>query len=223
MTRPALAALLGGFLLAGCAVRPPTGPTVLAIPPEGKNLAQFQQEEAGCRNYAFNQIGISPAQGANQSAAGSAVAGTALGAAAGALLGAAGGSPGTGAAIGAGTGLLAGSAVGANNAQVSGYSLQARYDQAYTQCLASTGNQVQTAAAYGTPYGAPYPYYPAYPYYGPYYSPYVGGFYGPGFYRPGVSLGFGFGINHWRPFYGRGFHGGGFRGGGARGFGIRGR
>ncbi|CAA9274506.1 MAG: hypothetical protein AVDCRST_MAG08-3311, partial [uncultured Acetobacteraceae bacterium] len=25
MTRPALAALLGGFLLAGCAVRPPTG------------------------------------------------------------------------------------------------------------------------------------------------------------------------------------------------------
>ena len=124
MKTPALAALLGGFLLAGCAVRPPTGPTILAIPPEGKNLAQFQQEEAGCRNYAFNQIGITPAQGANQAAVGSAVAGTAIGAAAGALLGAAGGAAGAGAAIGAGTGLLAGSAIGANNAQASGYALQ---------------------------------------------------------------------------------------------------
>ena len=80
MNRPALAALLGGFLLAGCAVRPPTGPTILAVPPEGKDLARFQQEEANCRNYAFDQIGITPAQGANQSAAGSAVLGTALGA-----------------------------------------------------------------------------------------------------------------------------------------------
>jgi len=219
MNRPALAALLGGFLLAGCAVRPPTGPTVLAVPPEGKNLAQFQQEEANCRNYAFNQIGISPAQGANQSAAGSAVVGTALGAAAGALLGAAGGSAGTGAATGAGTGLLAGSAVGANNAQTSGYSLQARYDQAYTQCLASTGNQVQTAAVYGSPYAAPYGYggyYPASPYYGPYY----GGYYGPGFFGPSIGLGLGFGIGHYRrPFYGHRFHGGfgGFRGPGIRG------
>ena len=80
MTRSALAALLGGCFLAGCAVRPPTGPTILAIPPEGKNLAQFQQEEANCRNYAFNQIGISPAEGADRSQVGSAVAGTALGA-----------------------------------------------------------------------------------------------------------------------------------------------
>jgi outer membrane lipoprotein SlyB len=202
MTRPALAALLGGLLLAGCAVRPPTGPTVLAVPPEGKNLTQFQQEEANCRNYAFNQIGISPAEGANKSAVGSAVAGTALGTVAGALLGAAGGSAGAGAAIGAGTGLLAGSAIGANNAQVSSYSLQGRYDQAYAQCLASTGNQVQTATAYAAPYAAPYSYYPAYPYYGygPYYGPYVGGFYGPGFWRPGVSLGFGFGISHGRHF-----------------------
>jgi outer membrane lipoprotein SlyB len=204
MNRPALAALLGGFLLVGCAVRPPTGPTILAVPPEGKNLAQFQQEEANCRNYAFNQIGITPAQGANQSAVGSAVAGTALGTAAGALLGAATGSPGAGAAIGAGTGLLAGSAVGANNAQTSGYSLQARYDQSYAQCLASTGNQVQTATTYAAPYAAPYGYYPAYPYPYPYYGSY-GGFYGPGYWRPGIGLGFG--ISH-RPYYHRHhFHG----------------
>ncbi len=220
MNRPVLATVLGGILLAGCAVRPPTGPTVLAVPPEGKNLGQFQQEEANCRNYAFNQIGITPAQGANQAAAGSAVAGTALGAAAGALLGAAGGSPGTGAALGAGTGLLAGSAVGANNAQVSSYSLQARYDQAYTQCLASTGNQVQTAAVYASPYAAPYGYgyYPGYSYY----SPYYGGFYGPGFFGPRVGLGLGFGIGSYRSFGGPRFHGGGF-GGGLRGPGIRGR
>lgn len=194
MIRPALAVLLGGTLLAGCAVRPPTGPTILAVPPEGKSLAQFQQEEANCRNYAFNQIGISPAQGANQSVAGSAVAGTALGVAAGALLGAATGSPGAGAAFGGGTGLLAGSAIGANNAEVSGYALQGRYDQAYAQCLASTGNQVQTATAYAQPYPA---YYPA-PYYGPYHSPYYGGYYGgPGYFRPGLSLGFGFGRGYW--------------------------
>jgi hypothetical protein len=196
MKRPALAVLLGGFLLAGCAVRPPTGPTVLAVPPEGKNLAQFQREEASCRDYAFNQIGITPAQGANQAAVGSAVVGTALGAAAGALLGAPTGSAGAGAAIGAGTGLLGGSAIGAGTAQSSSYSLQARYDQAYAQCLASTGNQVQTAMAYAAPYLS---YYPSYPYYGSYYgSPYVGGFYGPGWYRrPGVSLGFGFGSGWW--------------------------
>lgn len=196
MNRSALA-LLGGLLLtAGCAVRPPTGPTVLAVPPEGKDLAQFQKEEVGCRNYAADQIGVTPAQGANQSAVGSAAIGTLLGAAAGALLGAAGGSPGTGAAIGAGTGLLGGSAVGAGTAQTSAYSLQSRYDMAYTQCLASTGNNVQTAGGGFAPPPPAAPYasaYPPAPYYGPGVSPYYGGLYGPGFYRPGLSLGFGVG------------------------------
>ena len=216
MTRSTLATVVGGLLVAGCAVRPPTGPTVLAVPPEGKALSQFQQEEANCRNYASNQIGISPAEGANRSAAGSAVAGTGLGAAAGALLGAAGGSAGTGAAIGAGTGLLAGSAIGANNAQTSSHGLQARYDMAYTQCLASTGNKVQTAAAYASPYG----HYGGYPYY----SPYYGGYYGPGFYGPGLSMGLGFGLGHRHHFHGGGFRGHGFHGGGGlRGYGIRGR
>jgi hypothetical protein len=214
MTRSTLATAMGAFLVAGCAVRPPTGPTVLAVPPEGKALSQFQQEEANCRNYAFNQIGITPAQAGNRSVAGSAVVGTALGTAAGALLGAAGGSAGTGAAVGAGTGLLAGSAVGASNAQTSSFGLQARYDMAYTQCLASTGNTVQTAAAYASPYG----YYGGYPYH----SPYYGGYYGPGFYRPGLSLGLGFGFGHRHHFRGGGFRGHGFHGGGLRGHGIRG-
>jgi uncharacterized protein YcfJ len=215
MTRSILATVMGGFLLAGCAVRPPTGPTVLAVPPEGKALSQFQQEEASCRNYAFNQIGVTPTQAGNRSLAGSAVTGTALGTAAGALLGAAGGSAGTGAALGAGTGLLAGSAVGASNAQTSSHGLQARYDMAYTQCLASTGNKVQTAAAYASPYGY---YYGGYPYH----SPYYGGYYGPGFYGPGLSLGLGFGFGHRHHFRGGGFRGHGFHGGGLRGHGIRG-
>lgn len=186
MNRSSLAALLGGVLLAGCAVIPPTGPTALSLPPAGKPLAQFQQEDAGCRNYAFNQIGVAPAQAANQSVAGGAVAGTAIGAATGALLGAAGGSAGAGAAVGAGAGLLAGSAIGAGQARTSSYALQARYDQAYVQCMASAGNGVQLATV------APYaPYHRGYPYYG----------YGPGFFGPSVSLGFGFGgFGHRRHF-----------------------
>jgi len=172
MNRSTLAAMMGGFLAAGCAARPPTGPTVLAVPPEGKALSQFQQEEANCRNHAFNQIGISPAEGANRSA------------------------------------------VGANNAQTSSRGLQARYDMAYTQCLASTGNKVQTAAAYASPYG----YYGGYPYH----SPYYGGYYGPGFYGPGLSLGLGLGFGHRHHFRGGGFRGHGFHGGGLRGHGIRG-
>ena len=52
----------------------------------------------------------------------------------------------------------------------------------------------------------------AYPYYGGF-GPSFGGFYGPGFYRPGVSLGFGFGIGHRYGFGGpRHFGGGGFGG-----------
>jgi hypothetical protein len=45
------------LVLAACAVEPPVGPQVLALPPSGKNLSQFQQEDASCRNYAAAQIG----------------------------------------------------------------------------------------------------------------------------------------------------------------------
>jgi hypothetical protein len=183
--RTTLSAALALLGLGACAVAPPTGPTLVATPPQGKDLARFQQEDFGCRSYASAQIGGgSPAQAANQSAVGSAAIGTALGAAAGALLGAAGGSAGTGAAIGAGSGLLLGSAVGANNAQASAGGLQGAYDTAYAQCMASNGNTVQApppavvAAA------------PAYP--GPYTAwPY--GYYAPAYPAPSVSLGFGFG------------------------------
>ncbi len=188
-------ALILPLSLAACAVAPPSGPSLYAMPAKGKDLAQFQNEDVGCRNYAQSSIGITPGQAANQSAVGSAAVGTALGAAAGALLGSAGGAAGAGAAIGAGAGLLTGSAVGANNAQASSGSLQGRYDVAYAQCMTSAGNTVQAPqpaiTAYSVPaygysapaYGYAVPYaYPAYPYH----------------WGPSVSLGF---------YGGRGYYG----------------
>ncbi|WP_322014335.1 glycine zipper family protein [Paraburkholderia sp. J12] len=158
-TRIAVPLALIAVALTGCAVVPPTGPSVVALPPNGKPLAQFQQEDYACRDYAFRSDGAAQAssQGGMQSGVGSSAIGTLGGAAAGALLGAAAGNAGVGAAIGAGTGLLLGSAVGANNASVSSASLQASYDAAYAQCMASKGNRISQPAVYSTvpAYAAP--------------------------------------------------------------------
>lgn len=171
------------IVLAACTVAPPTGPSVLALPPEGKDLARFQAEDAYCRSYASAQIGYgSPAQAGTQSAVGSAAVGTALGAAAGALIGSASGSMGSGAAIGAGSGLLAGSALGLGTSQSSTLGLQERYDMAYAQCMASSGNTFAERRQ-------------AVPYYDYGYPQYA---------RPSVSLGV-FGG------YGRGYYGHGWR------------
>ncbi len=162
-----LLALGGALALAACAAPPPTTPTVLSTPPEGKELAKFQNEDMNCRQYAMNQGAGTAQQGTNASV-GSAAVGTVVGAAAGALLGAAGGNAGGGAAVGAGLGLLTGSAVGANQARDAGYSAQQIFDMAYSQCMTASGNQIQgpVAPAYGRAaypyYGAPYPYYPGY-------------------------------------------------------------
>ena len=163
--------LAGALVLVGCVVAPPSGPSVMALPGNGKSFAQFQQEDGTCRQYASQQIGNqSPAQAANNSAVGSAAVGTILGAAAGALLGASGGDAAEGAAIGAGGGLLVGSAWGANAAYASGAALQQRYDMAYVQCMYANGNKLPAAPR---PYGGypyrPYgydPYRPMYPGYG---------------------------------------------------------
>lgn len=193
-------ALIVPLSLGACTVAPPTGPSVLALPPKGKDMQTFQAEDYNCRNYAQAQLGgNTPANAATQSAVGSAAVGTALGAGAGALLGSAGGAMGAGAAIGAGVGLLAGSAVGASNAQASSGNLQQRYDMAYTQCIASTGNSVQAAPApppavvgYAAPaYAYPAPVY-AYPPPPVYAYPYP-------YYAPGVSFGYyrGWGGRRW--------------------------
>jgi hypothetical protein len=117
--------LLWALAIGACAVTPPQGPTVVALPPEGKNLAQFQQEDTTCRDYTQQQL-------ANESVTGTASASAA--------------------------------------------ELQQRYDIAYAQCMAASGNRLQqfsVAWPYG-PYGYPY-FYP--------------GFYSPWF-VPSVSLGF---------------------------------
>ena len=178
--------------LSACAVAPPQGPSVMALPQQGKSFEAFQQDDGMCRGYASQQTGgASAAQAANNSAVGSAVIGTALGAGVGAALGSVGGAMGAGAAIGGATGLLAGSAIGAGNAQAAGGNVQARYDTAYTQCMYSRGDTVQSAPggyAGGGYAGGGYPpgYYPA-PYYGP------------GYYGPAVIVGGGWG-------YGGGWH-----------------
>ena len=106
--------------LSACAVAPPPGPSVMAVPGQGKSFEAFQQDDYGCRQFAAAQTGgVPPGVAASNSAVGSAVAGTALGAAAGAAIGAAAGAAGPGAAIGAATGLIAGSAIGSNAAAAS--------------------------------------------------------------------------------------------------------
>src|SRR6201996_4646128 len=194
MTRamPALG-VVSVLALSACAVAPPQGPSVMALPAQGKSFEAFQQDDGQCRGYASQQTGgASSAQAATNSAVGSAVLGTALGAGVGAALGSVGGAVGAGAAIGGATGLLAGSAIGAGNAQVAGGNVQARYDTAYTQCMYSRGNSVQGAPsgyASGGYYGGyPVGYYPA---------PYYGYGYGPGFYGPSVVIGGGWGYGGW--------------------------
>jgi hypothetical protein len=187
-------AMVAALALGACTVTPPAGPTVMAMPAQGKGLPQFQNDDATCRQYASAQIGnLSPQEAANQSLVNSTVLGTVLGAAAGAAIGAAVGNPAAGAAIGAGSGFVGGAVGGASAADISGTSMQQRYNIGYTQCMASRGDSVAQATpgpyAYGGypyPYASPYPY--AYPYY-PYPYPFVA---------------YGFGV-------GWGWHGGGHR------------
>jgi len=178
---------LSVLALGGCVVAPPTGPSVMVMPGKDKSFEAFQADDAVCRQFAAQQIGISPAEGANRSLVGSAVVGTVVGAAAGAAIGAAAGNPGAGAAIGAGSGAVLGTASGMGAAQASGGSLQRRYDIGYVQCMSAKGENVPQNFPYAGPsYG-----YPAYGYSYPAY-PYGYSYYYPGYYPPGyVTFGFG--------------------------------
>lgn len=132
------------LVAAGCATMP-TGPSVRVLPAPGKSFDQFQAEDANCRRWADQAIGVSPQEVQNQNTAGGAAIGALGGAGVGALLGAASGHAGAGAAIGAGSGLLLGSAIGSESGRVYGVEAQRRYDNAYVQCMYSHGNQVPGA------------------------------------------------------------------------------
>ncbi len=139
--------VLLGFVACGlcaCATLP-TGPSVMVLPGTGKSFEEFQTDDATCRDWAAQRIGVSPSQHANQTAVGGAAVGTAVGAAAGAAIGAASGNPAAGAAIGAGSGLLVGSAAGLSQGESTRLSLQNRYDMAFMQCMYAKGNQIPVA------------------------------------------------------------------------------
>ena len=140
--------LLAGLTLAGC-VATPWGPTVQVMPGPRKSLADFQSDDFGCRQFATNQV-AGQAQAANNAAVGGAVVGTAIGAGLGAAIGG-----GRGAAIGAASGAGLGTAYGADSSAYQQAGIQMQYDNAYSQCMYSRGNQVPgyaptPAATYAT-------------------------------------------------------------------------
>ena len=158
-----LAALVAPIALSACVVAPPAGPTVIAMPGQGKSFEAFQQDDAACRGWASQQTGGAAAgRGGDQRAVGSAVLGTALGAAAGAAIGSVGGAVGAGAAIGAATGLLAGSAIGASTPRPRPATSSTATTPPMPSAWPAKGDSVQMPQpgyAGGYPYGAAYPAY----------------------------------------------------------------
>jgi uncharacterized protein YcfJ len=131
--------------ISACAVAPPSGPDVVALPGPGQTFSKFQQDDNNCRNYAQSRTIEAPQQAANAGASSdaTAIAGTLIGAAAGAALGSLSGNVGAGAAIGAGAGLLGGASEAGDQAQGAADSLQAQYDAAYSQCMVGNGETLQ--------------------------------------------------------------------------------
>jgi hypothetical protein len=154
-------AIASALALSACAVAPPLGPQVMALPGAGKDFGAFQQEDAICRQFAYNQSGgAASAQAATNNAVGTAVVGTVVGAGLGAALGSLGGQVGTGAALGGTVGALVGGSAAANGAQLSAGELQQRYDTGYTQCMYAHGDSVQSPpGGYRMSGPTPYPYY----------------------------------------------------------------
>ena len=133
------------LMLAGCATVP-SGPSVMVLPAPGKPFDQFQGDDAYCKWWANQQVGLTPQETVNQNTASGAALGTLMGAGLGAAIGAVSGNAGIGAAIGAGSGLLAGTISGADAGQGYQWEAQRRYDIAYQQCMYAKGNQVSGVA-----------------------------------------------------------------------------
>lgn len=142
-------------VLAGCA-SVPVGPTVSVMPGPGKPFDQFNADNAICKEFASQQLGVNPNDVAREQVLTGAAAGAVLGAASGALMGH--GHEGPTESM-AGAGMIVGSAAGANAAGRSSMSLQRRYDLAYEQCMYAKGNQVPgyAPAQYSSPPPPPPP------------------------------------------------------------------
>ena len=173
----------------------------MALPGAGKDFGTFQQEDMMCRQFAYEQNGgAAGAQAATNNAVGTAILGTAVGAGLGMALGSLGGQAGAGAAIGGTMGALMGGSAAASGAARAGGDLQQGYDTAYTQCMYSRGNSIQSppggyrSGVSGPGYGYENGYEPG-PGYG--YGPGPGYGYGPGpvgyYAGPSVIIGTGWG------------------------------
>lgn len=165
------AAFIAPLLMLSACASEPMGPTVAVMPAPNKPFDVFQSDQAVCRQFASDQV-RGGAQQANNQQVGTAVIGTLLGAGLGAAIGG-----GRGAAVGAGAGALGGTAVGAGPSQYAQYSLQQRYDLAYSQCMYARGNQVPGYAPSGPPPGYAPEQPPPPPGYAPGYPPPPPGYY----------------------------------------------
>ena len=132
--------LVGPLMLFTACASTPMGPTVRALPTQGKPFEQFQAEQASCKQYADDQV-QGQADRANSTGLLEGVGGTILGAGLGAALGG-----GHGAAVGAGLGAVGGTAVGASTSGHEQRGIQGQYNDAYVQCMVAKGNQIQQAA-----------------------------------------------------------------------------
>ena len=80
MNRGLIVACLGAALLTGACASIPTGPSVMVLPGTGKNFDQFQFDDAACRQWASQQVGITNETAATNSTVSGAAIGTLLGA-----------------------------------------------------------------------------------------------------------------------------------------------
>jgi hypothetical protein len=150
-----LSSVLSVVIVAGCA-HTPDGPLATAVPPPEKPFADFQADQAACKQYAASQV-QGQAEQVNHRAVAAGLLGTLLGAGLGAAGGSFSGSAGSGAAVGAaGAALLAGGFGAAGTADQQ-HLIQTQYDNAFTQCMYARGNDVpgfpphQVAAAAPAP------------------------------------------------------------------------
>ena len=54
--------LLSLLALGACAAVPPNGPSVMALPGNGKSFEQFRADDAACREYAGSRTAKTPEQ-----------------------------------------------------------------------------------------------------------------------------------------------------------------
>lgn len=123
-----IGALLMIFFVAGCASQSGWTPTVDTY--NDPNAARLNQDMVECKALAQKVSGYTPEEAAKGT-----LVGGAIGAAAGAAIGAATGSPGKGAAIGAASG-------GIGGGTYKGFDAEAKYKNAYTNCLRQRGHKV---------------------------------------------------------------------------------